>query len=636
MSRLLGLNQRRGSLLFVFGLLFGWLLVEAIPIETDSQTRVEVAATGTQHPESLGSAVWVIGMICEADPTCFQRVELGPGWERTDEGIFATGPEAGTLSWTGKSRGGVVEVVFSAGPHVGIAEARVDGETRRVDLYQPEPGEVVVGLDIDPAGLDRVLLKVALVVAFGLACGVLAAWMVTRPDPTPGRPVGRWVWLALAAPPLGVWTIYLLALWPGVLSPDSMFQWSQVLTGRFDNWHPAFHGMTEWLISLPARTPASVAVAQIVALAGVVGWGLASMRRIGLHVAAAWMISLVFALWPSNGALVVTLWKDIPYAITVLALGVVLLREVDGRYPLLDRISGQALVGLLAALAALFHHAGPVVAVGSLVALALARSWRAVLAPTIGALVMFLLVQGPLFDALEVTTRSPPHDDAAVMHHLAAHMTAGTHLEPEQAEFVASNPYLSDTSWYLCDTVTPLITRPDFSVARLEEDAAESRRLLLSLFARNPRVDLIHMACSSQLVWKIRRLPGDYHFGAGFRQLDDGSLSTVVDNPHGLHRDPVIPSLTKPLAETVLATEQPGTAWLWWRAPLMVYALLFGSVVAAVRSGRRRYLLVAMPAGVLALTLVLAAPAQDFRYAYPVFVSGLLLAPYLALYVPKR
>ena len=54
---------------------------------------------------------------------------------------------------------------------------------------------------------------------FGALLLVTGAWLMFRPAPSAdpdGALFGRWEWLALAAPPLAVWTAYLLAYWPGV------------------------------------------------------------------------------------------------------------------------------------------------------------------------------------------------------------------------------------------------------------------------------------------------------------------------------------------------------------------------------------------------------------------------------------
>ena len=38
-----------------------------------------------------------------------------------------------------------------------------------------------------------------------------------------------------------IFTIVLLAYWPGILVSDSMVQWHQAQTGAISNWHPAYN-----------------------------------------------------------------------------------------------------------------------------------------------------------------------------------------------------------------------------------------------------------------------------------------------------------------------------------------------------------------------------------------------------------
>ena len=614
----------------------GLVLTFAIPYEVDGPVRLEVTATGDRAPASLGSAVSVAGLIRDGEPVPLSAFELGDGWEQSDLGVFSTGGEP--LIWEGEAARGV-SLILSTGPDLGIAEVSWQEEKTRIDLYDSGPGESTLSFDPSLLDIHRIILRLAAGLAFGLALLVVAAALLSRhaprPEEDPSRP-RRLEWLMLATPPAVVWAIHLLAFWPGVMTPDSMWQWEQLLTGRYDNWHPAFHTMLEWLLTRLVETPVMVAVTQIVALSGVVGWGLSSLRRIGLPSGVAWVMSVLIALWPPNGVFTVTLWKDIPYAIGVLALGVMLLREVDGRNPILDRTAGWAVVGGVTSLVALVHHAGPVVAAGSLLAFGLSCSWKRALAAAALAVVAFTLVRGPLFTAAAVANTSPPHAHAVVMHHLAAHLVDGTPLTAAEAEQIDRHPFLGDVSWYDCETVTPLVILPDFSMAALREGSAEALRLWWSLSTRNPGVDVRHTLCRSALVWRIGRLPGTYHYTTGLGTDAEGNLSTIVDNPHGLELDPVLPWLTGPLTEAIRDTEGFATAWLWWRAPLYLYALLFGVAIATLRTGNWRYWLVAVPAVMVAITLVIAAQAQDFRYAYPVFLSGLLLAPYLLIYTPRE
>src|SRR2546428_11797105 len=72
-----------------------------------------------------------------------------------------------------------------------------------------------------------------------------------RPSPGPAP----WVWVRYAALPLAAWSVYWLAFFPGVIAHDSLVQWKEILDGRYDDWHPAFHTWTLWLLTRPWRAP---------------------------------------------------------------------------------------------------------------------------------------------------------------------------------------------------------------------------------------------------------------------------------------------------------------------------------------------------------------------------------------------
>jgi hypothetical protein len=97
----------------------------------------------------------------------------------------------------------------------------------------------------------------------------------------PGRLTAARESLRYALPCAIVWSIYLLAYWPGLMSYDSLQQWEQMTTGQLDNWHPAFHTMSNWLITRLWLSPAAVALTQIATLSLLVGWTVARIRRLG-------------------------------------------------------------------------------------------------------------------------------------------------------------------------------------------------------------------------------------------------------------------------------------------------------------------------------------------------------------------
>jgi hypothetical protein len=435
--------------------------------------------------------------------------------------------------------------------------------------------------------------------------------------------------VVFALPPALIWSVYLLAFWPAVMSSDSIDQWGQLLSGRFNDWHPAFHSLTQWLLTRIVESPAVVAATQIAVLSSIVGWALASMRRLGMSNYLAWIISAAVALMPANGITVITLWKDVPYAIAVLAIGVIILREVDGRLSLLDKPWGWLLVGAVAALLALFHHAGVVIAAVSLATLGWAVRRKGVIGATLVAVVIVGLVQGGLYEVLGVERIEHPGVDSVVIHHIGAHLAAETPLTIRERSVLVELIPIPVGDWYDCRSVDGFVFHPAFSVAAMHERASEGRALWWSLFTRDPKVDFEHMACSSSFVWRIRLLPGSYWYPANVAIDQNNIVITIAPNEFGLKLDPVLPELTYPLARMISKSQDPVTAWLLWRGAVPLYLLLIGAAVASLRSRDWRYWIVIAPSGTVAAVLTFAAPTQDFRYMYPVFLSAMVLAPYL-------
>jgi len=378
-----------------------------------------------------------------------------------------------------------------------------------------------------------------------------------------------------------------------------------------------------------------VAATQVAVLSGVVGWALASMRRIGLPTGTAWLISGAVALFPANGITVITLWKDIPYAITVLVFGVIILREVDGRNSLIDKRRGWVLVAGVAALMSLYHHAGLMIAIGSLGILWLAKRQRAIIGAALMVLIVVAVVQGGLYRAIGVSGTEHSGITGAVTHHIAAHLANGTELTTQEQSRVAELIPITGSSWYDCEQINSMVFNPNFDVNSMHEQAADARSLWWSLFTRDPGVDLDHLACKSHIVWHIRQVPGGHHYVTQLVQRADG-VSTILENDLGLKLDPIVSSLTGPLADVIINTQRPLVSWFFWRGALFLYVLVLGAAVAAVRARDWRYWAIVAPPVLVAVTLVLAAPAQDYRYMYPVVLSGMILGPYLLFGVARR
>lgn len=123
-----------------------------------------------------------------------------------------------------------------------------------------------------------------------------------------------------------VWVVLVfLAFTPGVMSADSVWQYYQGLTGRYDNWHPP---LSSWFIGVWGRWVGSPWPALLIQLAGIAG-GLGALALIAAKVRpsaalATFILSLSLPpLW-SIGA---TLWKDVTMAVALLGCAVAILHR---------------------------------------------------------------------------------------------------------------------------------------------------------------------------------------------------------------------------------------------------------------------------------------------------------------------
>ena len=127
-------------------------------------------------------------------------------------------------------------------------------------------------------------------------------------------------------PCAAVWVVYLLAFWPGILTEDSIEQWTDMTSGVIRGYHSPLQTILHSLLTRLWLSPAIIVLAQIAALS-------AAYTMVAAECAARnaprWLLAattLLVAALPANGFIVVTLWKDVPYSIALLMITALTLR----------------------------------------------------------------------------------------------------------------------------------------------------------------------------------------------------------------------------------------------------------------------------------------------------------------------
>ncbi len=442
---------------------------------------------------------------------------------------------------------------------------------------------------------------VALSYLKGMILFIPAFWFTTRElkYTIPGNP-GRFGWLWFALPSFIIWFFYLLSFWPSAMSPDSIDQWRQVLNGHFRDWHPAFHTMNIWLITKILPSPATVAVAQILALGSIAGWVLSVFQRIGVPKTFLWIASLIFAFIPVNGFMVVTLWKDIAYSAVLLILAVYIFQIVMQNGVWLAYPKNWLLLGITLALVSLYRHNGilPACVISFLLICCYRRYWKGMVFASILALIIHTGIRGPLYDVVEVKR--------------------GTPLMKVEQKLKKSFRTFWDK-------------KPDIIDSLKKNKQAEGGKG--SKFS-DEIMDRIYTASR---VWRI--FPMDhFHRRIGYVNLwhekNENKLQIryVSSNKLGIVEDTALPAGMDLLYNVFNESRYNKYLFWMWRPAVYLY-ILTGMLILQSWRLRKKLYLVVVPSLLNSLPMFLIVMHKSvFRYHYPIVILGMLtIIPFLAL-----
>lgn len=592
----------------------------------DHSVQIEVPAqTGAQavYFESLENS---LGYIAYA--------KLNPQGDWREQGdTLRIQPDADfSLKWQGKA-GRFLQVVFQPTGEPRTLEIWLDGQHSTLELQNNSGYAVSFRRDfaisiwqVLPAGLAFLLLS---------TYGLLMLWALLDRLPIregkPGLAEGQWLWYAL--PSILVWSLSLLVFWPGMLSNDSLGQWGQALSGQMGDWHPIFH---TFLLSVLMRiwySPALPAMLQITVLSLVFAQGLGLLHHYGTPRWVLWPAAVIFAVFPFNPLFSITLWKDVPYAIALLALFILFLRIALTSGAWLEQKRSWLWLGLAGFAVAAFRQNGPAVAFLSILGLVFffKPHWRAILRGLAVALLAWIGVKGLLNWAYNPESGNSSQANLILLSHIAAHVEAETELNPDESVYLNRLMPLSDWESDCC-YIGGLSYNPDFDRRTYLENFSENLRLTVNLFLRDPLVDLRQQLCASEMNWVFCGNRCSLKSLHAFNDVTLGQESWVLSNEHGLEEGSLLPGLVTPLV-SVLAKLGffSGQTGALLKPALHFYLALVLLIAACLRrrDGRLAVLLLPLLLQTGILAVIIFAPS--FRYQYGICLMGLfsLALPFL-------
>ena len=274
------------------------------------------------------------------------------------------------------------------------------------------------------------------------------------------------------------------------------------------------------------------------------------------------------------------------------------------------------------------------VAIGSLLLILIffRRAWRQIVGSAGVFILLLAIMYGPVYSLLNVK-REPEFGTLLPFHHIAAHLQAGTPLSPNEKEYLSKLAPLDGWNYNCClvnsttKAIFPGFAEQNFDLPLLKQDIRKPTQVALSLFLKDPFVDLKHMICAGQQVYSLQSTCPDRIVVTLYNLSDLSDPKKLYDfypNQMGFKADSKLPGLIL-FAHPYLQVFSEGLLHkLNYTTAIYLYISIFCTVLLAFRKKHWRITLFLIPILIQSVTLLLINISQTYRYQYGVILVGLI------------
>lgn len=457
-----------------------------------------------------------------------------------------------------------------------------------------------------------------------------------------------WIPFLAALTCLLCWLPYFLYEYPGVMTPDSINQYAQVIGAyELSNHHSVVHtAMIGFFYKIglsltgdPHTGLMLYTAAQMLFMAFAAGYVVRTLQKASVITPVLVITICFYALTPYHGAFAVTIWKDIPFAgcmtIFAAALARFLLRgSAAASSDAVPRLRGSEYLTLLlpyvlsCILVCLLRENGWYAIAASIPFILFTyRKWLKVMIPLhLVILSLVLFVKYPVMQVYEIRQPGAIESLSVPIRQLAC-VIAGNEPLPESETAFLSQLMDFGQAETACQPsastdIKKLISQN--GVRFLETHKNEFFKTWLSVGARHPKIYFDTYVAQTKGFWYP-----DVRCEAG---LADG----IYPNEFGLRWQPVIEGSVIIKIKEILF-KLPNLVPLYgllWSMGFLLWVLLLLTALC-LRLGKPAGALVCLPFILLTATLCIVTPAAtEFRYAYAIFYALPLLI--MAPFIPDR
>ncbi|MCX6751896.1 MAG: hypothetical protein NTZ87_00095 [Candidatus Nomurabacteria bacterium] len=152
------------------------------------------------------------------------------------------------------------------------------------------------------------------------------------------------------------YAIWLRAFFPGMMSPDSINQWTQAGSRIYNDAHPFLGTFLMTLLRFIWDSPAIIGLFQIFVSSFIIAYSLNFFLKQGISKTKIVIVFFIFLILPSVGVYNITLWKDVLFAQCIAFLSIIFVKNYISQEKITN--SGITLVAFLTILICNIRHNG--------------------------------------------------------------------------------------------------------------------------------------------------------------------------------------------------------------------------------------------------------------------------------------
>ncbi|WFB58113.1 DUF6020 family protein [Paenibacillus sp. BR1-192] len=604
------------------------LFLLMLPFNITNYHKIEIQPLGTKNEKALGNEVWVKEINIDEKNLLNNELKFVGEWEFLDNTPVYTDGMNSSIIWEGRVRKNA-GIILGNHPYSGLVKLNIDGREEIIDLYSSDNNIKKVDLNNLLSNTSKFEKSIVFVSDLFLL-SFLIFYLITRTSSYSANSENRIGNVYKYTIPILIsWLIYFFSFYPGLMSGDSLDQWRQLSTFEFGDAHPIYDTLFKLLVTRIWYSPAAIVLAQMIFLLMVLLYAFHTLAQHKVSSKVLWLTSIIISVIPTNSMMIISIWKDITYSISILLLTVILINIYSKEQAWFSKKSNVILFAVSLLLVLMFRHNGIIPVIGLIVALLFAfkSRWKQILLISISVLLCFFGSKFILTKALNMSP-SPSILTFNVPIQQIASVLASSSNEIDEYQKSVIDKAMPTELWaknynpYLVDTI---VFNPNFNMLVFNEPEYKKDfiKVWVELAYKHPITFIKSWINQTSIVWRISEpINSNTYFTE--REIPVTGVETL--DRYKLKSESITPELKSKITKILNRTQESDVVWFLWRPAFYIFLSIIFSIVLMFRN-RLKILITVLPVFLNALGLLAAIPAQQSRYLFPSILCTFILIP---------